>query len=129
MIRVLSGLTTGLICSVCLLTTSLAYGQQYPGMSGANGYMNAGGYAPGQPYGGQPYGGQPMAQPYGGQPYGGQPYGGQPGSRPGVTPAYMASPAQLMQGFGGEQVGPGSFRRQSGQRVASRFAPAARPGE
>ncbi|MDB4862588.1 hypothetical protein OAI33_04805 [Pirellulaceae bacterium] len=133
MIRVLSGLTTGLICSVCLLTTSLAYGQQYPGMSGANGYMNAGGYAPGQPYGGQPYGGQPyggqpMAQPYGGQPYGGQPYGGQPGSRPGVTPAYMASPAQLMQGFGGEQVGPGSFRRQSGQRVASRFAPAARPG-
>ena len=121
MIRVLSGLTTGLICSVCLLTTSLAYGQQYPGMSGANGYMNAGGYAPGQPYSGQP-----MAQPYGGQPMA-QPYGGQPGSRSGVTPAYMASPAQLMQGFGGEQVGPGSFRRQSGQRVASRFAPAARP--
>ena len=117
MIRVLSGLTTGLICSVCLLTTSLAYGQQYPGMSGANGYMNAGGYAPGQPYGGQP-----MAQPYGGQPY-----GGQPGSRPGVTPAYMASPAQLMQGFGGEQVGPGSFRRQANQRVSSRFAPAPRP--
>ena len=31
--------------------------------------------------------------------------------QPGGTPAYMASPAQLMQGFGGEQVGPASFRR------------------
>ena len=112
MIRVLSGLTTGLICSVCLLTTSLAYGQQYPGMTGANGYMNAGGYAPGQYYSGQP-----MAQPY----------RGQLGPQPGVAPAYMASPAQLMQGFGGEQVGPGSFRRQANQRVSSRFAPAPRP--
>ncbi|MCH2371851.1 MAG: hypothetical protein MK324_15155 [Pirellulales bacterium] len=113
MIRVLSGLTTGLICSVCLLTTSLAFGQQYPGMTGANGYMNAGGYAPGQYYSGQP-----MAQPY----------RGQLGPQPGVAPAYMASPAQLMQGFGGEQVGPGSFRRQANQRVSSRFAPARRPG-
>ena len=78
MIRVLSGLTTGLICSVCLLTTSLAFGQQYPGMTGANGYMNAGGYAPGQYYSGQP-----MAQPY----------RGQLGPQPGVAPAYMASPA------------------------------------
>lgn len=113
MIRVLSGLATGLICSVCLLTTSLAYGQQYPGMPGANGYMAAGGYAPGQYYSGQPAV---------------QPYSGQLGPQPGVAPAYMASPAQLMQGFGGEQVGPGSFRRRADQRVASRFAPAPRPG-
>ena len=113
MIRVLSGLATGLICSVCLLTTSLAYGQQYPGMPGANGYMAAGGYAPGQYYSGQPAV---------------QPYSGQLGPQPGVVPAYMASPAQLMQGFGGEQVGPGSFRRRADQRVASRFAPAPRPG-
>jgi len=112
MIRVLSGLATGLICSVCLLTTSLAYGQQYPGMPGANGYMAAGGYAPGQYYSGQPAV---------------QPYSGQLGPQPGVAPAYMASPAQLMQGFGGEQVGPGSFRRRADQRVASRFAPSARP--
>ena len=112
MIRVLSGLAAGLICSVCLLTTRLAYGQQYPGMTGANGYIAAGGYAPGQYYSGQPTV---------------QPYSGQLGPRPGVAPAYMASPAQLMQGFGGAQVGPGSFRRRADPRVSSRYAPAPRP--
>jgi hypothetical protein len=113
MIRVLSGLTTGLIFSVCLLTTSLVLGQQYSGMTGPGGYMAGANYAPGQYYS------QPSAPPA---------YTGQMGSQSGVAPAYMASPAQLMQGFGGEQVGPGSFRRRAGQRVASRFAPAPRPG-
>ncbi len=114
MIRVLSGLTIGLTFSVCLLATSLVLGQQYPGMS-ASGYAGGAGYAPSQYYG------QQMPQ---------QAYGGPSGymGQPGGTPAYMASPAQLMQGFGGEQVGPASFRRKAGQRVASRFAPAPRPG-
>ena len=108
MIRVLSGLTTGLIFSVCLLTTSLVLGQQYSGMTGPGGYMAGANYAPGQYYS------QPSAPPA---------YTGQMGSQSGMAPAYMASPAQLMQGFGGEQVGPGSFRRRADQRVASRFAP------
>ena len=40
----------------------------------------------------------------------------------------MATPAQLMQGMGGEQTGPGSFRRRADSRIASRFGPAPRPG-